>query len=97
MSNRFNKLIETASKQMERQTPHKVVDVVSDALSAPARLRSAAIQKKSGQDAVRIKEARAYDNAPNIENGAVTDAFKARSLATQAKEDTLRRSKKLSK
>lgn len=63
----------------------KVTGKVSDILSAPQRTIYGI--KKAGADAgvKAIKNARAYDDAPNFDRGAPTDAFKARAVAEAVK------------
>lgn len=67
-----------------------------DAIDIPLQVKqfkSRKAVKESGQDAQLIKTARAYDNAPNRNmDGSMSDAFKARSLANDARERTKKRS-----
>lgn len=65
----------------------KVIGVTSDILSAPARMKANRVIKQADSDVKILKEARAYDNAPNFnDDGSVTDAFKVRSLASDVKD-----------
>jgi len=82
LENIFHKSAGYASSAKE-----KIIDVTSDVLSAPARLKARKTMRQADSDVKILKEARAYDNAPNFnDDGSVTDAFKVRSLARGVKD-----------
>lgn len=59
-----------------------VIDKASDVMSAPARAYYGLKSRRSASDAKVLRQARAYDNAPNFDDkGMPTDAFKTRSVA----------------
>jgi len=59
-----------------------VINATANLISAPAQIKAAMAQSQANSDVATIKRARSYDNAPNFNNdGTVSDAFKARSLA----------------
>lgn len=52
-----------------------------------ANFKARKSMKQADSDVATIKRARSYDNAPNFNNdGSVSDAFKARSLAQDVKD-----------
>jgi hypothetical protein len=69
-----------------RKFKDKAVDVTSDVISAPSRMKSNMKIRKAESDTKILQEAKKYDNAPDFDgNGGVTDAFKARSLASDVR------------
>ncbi len=62
-----------------------LVDKTSDVLSAPHRAYYGMKARKAAKDTQTLRTAKSYDNAPDFDNGAPTDAFKARSLADRIK------------
>jgi len=59
-----------------------VNDVASDVISAPQRMYQGARARRFANEAKIIKQARDYDNAPDMDaKGNPTDAFKTRTVA----------------
>lgn len=82
MKNRKSKILEVLKRFKD-----KTVDVTSDVISAPSRLKSNFKMKRAESDSKILQEAKKYDKAPDLDDtGAVTDAFKTRSLARDIKK-----------
>jgi len=77
-----------------RKIKRKVIDVVSDVISAPARLRSIRTQKQSGRDAEAIKQYRKIKGKPIIPFDESNPDFRIRANAIVAKARTDKRSKR---
>lgn len=62
-------------------------DFTANIISAPAQIRAKRSMRQADSDVATLKRARSYDNAPNHNNdGTLSDAFKARSLAQDVKD-----------
>ena len=66
-----------------KTTPRvSTIDAIRTAITAPRRI------KQANRDADLMKREREYKGMPNMNNGSVTEGFKARSLAHEARERT---------
>lgn len=64
-----------------------VINATADVISAPAQIGAARAKAQGDSDVKTLKTARAYDNAPGMEeDGTVTPAGMARSMAQDVKD-----------
>lgn len=64
----------------------KVIGVTSDVLSLPAKYRALRSKTQADKDVSALKLARSYDKAPSYEDGTITRAGMARSLAQDVRD-----------
>lgn len=67
-----------------------VINATANVLSAPAQIKSKLSQNQSDSDYKTLKKANAYDKALDFQGGKPTEAFKARSLASDVKARLLK-------